>query len=828
MKLAAFPRIALAGVVLAAACYVGARSIGPVPPLGAFLDPAKGVWAVAVNAELPEHANAGVSALTDSVLVIYDHRRVPHIFAATEEDGARGLGYVVARDRLFQLELQSRATEGTLSEVAGSEALSYDRSQRALGLAWSAEQHFATLDSTSETFRLMAAYAEGVNAWIDQLGPADIPLEYRLLGAHPRPWRPVYTLYLMRQMGQMLAYSRQEEARERVAQAVGEAAMRALFPQHSAIQEPIVPGDRGPYPRFDPMTIPPPTLESSPNIALHRLPSPVVRLSGADAEAPALASNNFAVASSRSATGNAILAGDPHLELTLPSIWYEAHVVVAGSNYDTYGVTFAGNPTIIIGFNRNVAWTFTNTGADVTDYYEEQLDDLERPSRYLLDGQWQPLVVRIEVFHGPGGEPLATDTIYHTHRGPIREWHDGRHVSMRWTTLDTTNTAASVVNVTRATTATEWLEAMEEHGAAPQNGLVADRDGRIGIVSAGLYPVRSGSGVGTNVWDGTSSANDWQGYWEPDQRPQAIDPAQGFLASANQEPVDPRASDRYLGANWWTPWRALRINELLRENDAVTPEDMQRYQLDPGSPRADLFVRAFIEATDRLVSAGRSDADIDVATALLANWDRRYTRENGGAVLFELAMNELTARLWDEFGDVRPRPSETALWQLLQDPQNIWWDDRETTDRVEDRDEILGASLQAALHDARERYGSPGSEEWRWERRRHANIYHLLRLRSLSALGISMQGGTSTINPSSGSGVRGASWRMVVELGAEISAQSIYPGGQSGNPLSRYYDDRIAKWQYGELDPVSFPRTPEDLDHELTTAILVLRPAGPQ
>jgi len=629
----------------------------------------------------------------------------------------------------------------------------------------------------------------------------------------------VYTLYLMRQMGYTLAYNRQEEWRERVAAAVGDDVLEALFPIHSAIQEPIVPGE-GEYPRFDQATIP--------VIARHRPPSPSIPLSGFEGRTPPPASNNFAVASSRSATGNAILAGDPHLELTQPSIWYEAHVVVPSSNYDTYGVAFAGSPTIIIGFNRNVAWSFTNTGADVADYYEETLDDPEHPTRYLLDGEWRPLEVRIEVFRGPGGEPLATDTIYHTHRGPIREWHDGRHISMRWTMLDSTNTGAAIVQGTRATTVAEWLEAMEAHGAAPQNGLVAGREGSIAIVSAGLYPLRPGNGLGTRVWDGTTSTSDWLGFWEPDERPQAVDPSRGFLSSANQEPVDPRADDRYLGANWWTPWRAMRINELLRANDAVTPADLQHYQLDPGSPRADLFVPAFIEAADRLVNAGRSDADIDAAAALLAKWDRRYTRENTGAVLFELAVSELVSRLWDEFGDVRPRPSDTALWQLLQDPQNAWWDDTATTDRVEDRDEILGASLRAALDEARDRYGPPDSDEWRWERRRHTNIYHLLRLRSLSALGISMQGGTSTLNPSSGSGVWGASWRMVVELGPEITGQSIYPGGQSGNPVSRYYDDRITKWQHGELDTVLFPRAPEDLDRETATAVLVLRPARAQ
>ncbi|MGD8727368.1 MAG: penicillin acylase family protein, partial [Gemmatimonadales bacterium] len=715
MKLATVARVAPAAALLAGGVIAGARSIGPLPPLGRFLDPVNGVWAVAANAELPKEAEREVVGLSDSVLVIYDHRRVPHIFATTEEDGARALGYVVARDRLFQLELQSRATEGTISEITGSQALPYDRSQRRLGLAWSAKRHLAGLDSTSETLRLAAAYAEGVNAWIDQLRVSDVPLEYRLLDAHPRPWKPVYTLYLMRQMGQVLAHSRQEESRERIARLVGEEAMRALFPLHSAIQEPIVPRGSGARPRFERRPIPPPHLASAEPSAVSVNPADV---------GPVPASNSFAVAASNSASGNAILAGDPHLELTLPSVWYEAHVVVPSSGYDTYGVAFPGSPTIIIGFNRHAAWTFTNTNADVTDYYEELLDDPERPARYLLDGSWQPLEMRVETFRGPKGEPLATDTIYHTHRGPLLEWHDGRHVSMRWTMLDTTNAGAAIVAGTRATTVTSWLSVMERHGAAPQTGLVADCEGNIGIVSAGLYPVRPRDGVGTELWDGTTSRSDWLGYVDPERWPRAVNPEQGYLASANQEPVDPQTDGSfYLGANWWPPWRALRINELLRANRTVTPSDLERYQLDPGSPRADVFVQAFLEAADHLADSGHTTTDIELGAALLGGWDRRYTRENVKAVLFELAMAELKSRLWDEFGGMRPWPSETALWQLLQAPENLWWDDRATAQRVEGRDDVVGASLGAALVRARDQYGAPGGTEWRWERRRHANIY---------------------------------------------------------------------------------------------------------
>ena len=827
MKLAALPRLALAATVLSGGIFAGARSVGPVPALGAFLDPVTGVWAVAVHAELPAEAVEEIPGLTDSIVVRYDHRRVPHIFASSQEDAARGLGYVVARDRLFQLELQSRVTEGTISELVGRQGLSFDRSQRALGLAWSAEHQWSTLDSLSETFRLASAYAEGVNAWIEQLQPDEIPLEYRLFDARPRLWKPVYTLYLMRQMGYMLAYTRQEQWREHVADAVGDDALEALFPLHSAIQEPIVPVEGAEYPRFDVRRIPPPAVKDEWRRAVTSEDESTDHSSllvDTRPYSPPLASNNWAVSPSRSATGHAILAGDPHLELTLPSIWYEAHVVVANNAYDAYGVTFAGSPTIIIGFNRYVAWSFTNTGADVADYYEETLDDPKNPTRYLLDGEWHPLASRIEEVRGRHGELLATDTVHRTHRGPLQDWDEGRRVSMRWTTLESTNTGEAISRATRATSVHEWLEAMKGHGAAPQNGLVADRDGSIAIVSAGLYPVRPDDGRGLHVWDGSSSASDWLGFWPSEERPQVLNPPRGFLSSANQEPFDPQANDGYLGADWFPPWRAMHINRLLRENEAVTAEDMQRYQLDPGSARADLFLPALVEAAERLIAVGAADDDLLEARQLLEQWGRLYTRDDTHAVLFESAMSELRRRVWDELGDSLPWPSETALWQLLQDPANPWWDDRATQDHVEDRDEIVGASLRTALEEVQRRYGEPESEEWRWERRRHANIYHLLRLRSLSAVELPVQGGPSTLSPSSGSGVWGASWRMVVELGPEIRARSIYPGGQSGNPLSRYYDDRIARWQEGDLEAVMFPRAPEELDPGMTTATLVLRP----
>src|SRR5689334_2016870 len=238
-----------AAVLLAVLVILGARRIGPAPALGGFLDPAHGVWALARNAELPNDKSDVLASLSSSVEVRYDRRGVPHIFATREEDAYRALGYVVARDRLFQLWIQAIAASGRLTEIAGARALPLDREMRRLGLTWSAERKMAQVDSS--TARLAGAYADGVNAYIEHMSRDELPLEFRLLGMTSVPkWEPINSLLLFNRMGWTLAYIAPELERAVTAARVGNAAAASLFPENSPIQEPIVPnGRRGP--RFD-------------------------------------------------------------------------------------------------------------------------------------------------------------------------------------------------------------------------------------------------------------------------------------------------------------------------------------------------------------------------------------------------------------------------------------------------------------------------------------------------------------------------------------------------------------------------------------------------
>ncbi len=815
-----------AGLLLAATTFASARPVGPVPALGPFLDPANGVWGAVRTADLPTDATAAVPGLDRETRIVYDDRGVPHIFANSIRDAYRALGFVVARDRLFQLELSARAGGGTLTELVGARALETDRDTRASGMPASAQERLTRLDTTSSAWMLAAAYVDGVNAHIATLQPRDYPIEYKLLGRSPRRMSMVDILHLLNRMGATLATSSDELTHLEASARVGRAAADALFPVHAPIVEPIQPNGLRAA-RFDPVAIPAPGVPDPGAVAMVHV-TPGLALSKLTAYAPsrsddAVGSNNWAVGPSRSASRHALLAGDPHLELTLPSIWYEAHLVVRDT-LDVYGVTIPGAPGIIIGFTKAVAWTFTNTGADVMDYYAEQVDSPDAPTQYRLDGDWRALTLRVESYRDPFDRVLGVDTLRFTHRGPMRRV-GGQWISVRWTVLESMRVLEGFDAASRASSADAMLDAMAALYDAPaQNMLAADTAGTIGIRSTGRYPLRPTDGRGDVLRDGSFSANDWIGYWPAKDYPQAIRPSQGFLVSANQEPIDPHVQPRYFGANWERPWRAMQINTLLRADASVTPDAMRRMQSDPGSARADLFVPVLL----RVARTSVGNATTTRAGELLAEWDRRYTRDNRRAVLFEEIMRQLSLRLWDELrtdSSSSPTPSDMMTAMLLRDSTSAWWDDHATS-VVESRDALLQSVMSSALDSLIARRGDPADDRWRWDRVRFANIYHLLRLAPFSRREIPVPGGSATVWPSTGDGRHGPSWRMVVELSTPRRAWATYPGGQSGNPLSSRYDDRLASWRAGTLDTLRLPSAIDQLSAAQQRARLTLTPAG--
>jgi penicillin amidase len=292
--------------------------------------------------------------------------------------------------------------------------------------------------------------------------------------------------------------------------------------------------------------------------------------------------------------------------------------------------------------------------------------------------------------------------------------------------------------------------------------------------------------------------------------------------------MDPRASGIWFGGDY-DPWRALRINALLRADSSVTVDDMRRFQTDPGSARADFYVPYFLNAALRVAQrdTGPNRALLAEAGRVLNRWDRRYTAANTGAVLFEAALRQASVETWDELagesGTRRVTPSSAVFARLMHDSASVWWDDRGTP-QVEDRDAILASSLVSAYLATRQRYGAEAGGGWRWSNVHKVNIPHLLRLPALSAVNLSAEGGPGTLSPIAIGGANGPSWRMVVELGPTVHAWTTYPGGQSGNPASPRYRDRIPEWLAGALEAVHVPARASELSAAQRSGTLTLRP----
>jgi penicillin G amidase len=825
----------LVGIVSSAAvlggtlfvCAKGVSSAG-VPPIGALLDPVTGAAAAVRNGDLPSEERPNVGGLTGDVNVLFDVRGVPHIYASNTRDAYRALGYAVARDRLFQMELTYRAASGTLTELAGARALPLDKEARGLGLAWAAEKKWAERDTASEGTKAMEAFADGVNAYRATMTAATTPVEYKLLGASPiAKWEPKYGAYLLMRMALTLAYDPEDLRRTRAAALVGRDAANILFPRNSPIQEPIQPVDGRTSPREQWSVIPAPgapdTSLLAPAKAASVLEHTALAMPSADQTGDALGSNNWAVAPTRTASGGALLAGDPHLDLSLPSIWYEAHLVVKDS-LDVYGVTFPGAPTVIIGFNQNVAWTFTNTGGDVADYYLEEVDNRNAPTQYRLDGAWQKLTSRVETYRSASGATVAIDTVFYSHRGPmIRE--NGQFLSFKWTAHDVSDEISAFTAATRAASVQAWQNAMLPYKAPTQNMLVADRNGTIAIRAYGEYPARPNGDEGSYVKDGRTRASDWTGLLPVADMPQTTNPSQGYIVSANQQPFDPAAVNRYIGGNWPDPWRALRLNELLRSDEKMTPDRMRQIQTDPLNVRARMLAPFFVHAMVSKPNTAQTRA-----VSLLRDWDYKYSLDSRASVLFEAAMKRLVRATWDELipaGGSAPvaTPSTVVLLQLLRDSTNAWWDDRRTANARETRDDIVGAALTSA-YDSLVTVLGPVGPAWEWSKTGGINVHHLVNLAGFARDHLPVTSGYGTVAPASGAtGSHGASWRMVVELTKNgRTAWSIYPGGQSGNPASQRYDDRLEKWRTGQLDSLIVPTTLASFPKERILSTLELRP----
>jgi penicillin amidase len=711
--------------------------------------------------------------LQEEVSVIIDDWGVPHIFAQNEKDLYFASGYMQAQERMWQMELTRRAGFGRLSEIFGKMALERDKFMRNMGFEEAALNDFENLSPKMR--ELIASYCNGINAWMDSR-KLNWPIEFLVLRFRPEPWTPLDSLVVKEIMALMLCPDYKSEAvRGKLAESLG--AEKALQILEEGIPSP--PSESAMVSWQDMLAVP-----------------------------PFQGSNNWVVSGNRSESGKPLLANDPHLQITLPPIWYEMHVNCPGLN--AVGVTLPGVPFIIIGHNPSVAWGITNSAADVQDLYMEKLDS--SGNMYLDRGEWKPLFKKKQEIKIKGRRKPEEIEIRWTERGPIITpivIESQTPLSLSWTIYEGGRTMEAFYLLNKARNWQEFSEALALFDVPSQNFVYADTEGNIGYYLSGKIPIRAAQAA-VFPFPGWKEEGQWQGFIDEDKKPNLFNPEEGYIVTANNKIV-PDGFPYYVSFDWDIPFRADRVRELLLQKEKHSIESFKIMQNDVYTKEGEAFLPVFKDVEETDDNAGE-------ALRLLKDWDLRMSSGKEPA-LFEAFINIFHAEVFkdelgENFGDFDPsfRRKKAGILRLLSDPHSSWYDNTETP-QVENREDIVRISLEQAHDKLEKKYGPP--DDWDWMRFHSIRFRHSLGevplFRFLNRGPYPLDGHAYTIRasfPAFGTS-SGSSYRQIIDLSDFKNSICVLTSGQSGCFLSRFYDDQIPLWLEGQYHPMLF--FPDDI-----------------
>lgn len=840
----AISTIVTAGLVIALN-----TQIGKIPPMGKFLSPQHGFWQNAEAADCDYSADLKFPELKGKANVYFDERLIPHIFAENDEDLYFLQGYIHAKFRLFQMDLQTKAAEGRASEIAGSRAINYDKEQRRLGMRFAAENALKEMERDPVSHAMFSAYTKGVNAYIHSLKESQVPVEYKLLGFEPEEWTNLRTALLLKMMAKQLSSGTERDIAYTNAKKIFSLEdFNALYPQANDSLLPIVP--KGTV--FDPASIVAVKPASADSLYFGKKDSvSVTELSRPDNNN---GSNNWVVAGTRTQSGSPILCNDPHLELSLPSIWFEMQLSTPTVN--TYGATLPGAPFIIIGFNDSIAWGVTNAQRDVKDYYEIKFKDASK-KEYRYSNLWQPTQQRIEKIKVKGGATVY-DTVAYTVFGPVmydrsfpKDSLNNKALAVRWVAHDESNEGFTFYKLNRAKNYDDYLDAISTFSCPGQNFVFASKTGDIAIWQQGKFPARW-QGQGLYVMPGENADYSWQGFIPQYQNPHVKNPERGFLESANQRPAD-TAYPYFIPGTYIIP-RSVAIEHFLSNMYNVTPGDMMKLQNNYFSTLAEDGRPVLL----KYVNENGLNADAKKYLGIVKNWDLETGPASKGQTIYQCWWDSLEALIWnDELyrtasviaydpataklmmkdsgsvkvldtinkGDrtylVSPLPEEqTTLELLLKDSTSLKFIDNINTPKVETLTELITDALNKASGELAK---DEKDGKLEWAKFKDPTIYHLLKdaLPAFARKGLNMGGNGNIINAMTHS--HGPSWRMIVQLSATTEAWGVYPAGQNGNPGSKYYDNFVDTWVKGDYYKLWMMKASEAYDARVKWTIRASR-----
>ncbi|MHA4894717.1 penicillin acylase family protein [Pedobacter sp. PWIIR3] len=773
---------------------------GDTPPLLKFLNPFTGFWQNAESTTVKASKNIVLKDALQDVDVAFDDRMIPHVFAKNDHDVYYAQGYVTAMHRLWQMDFQTRYAAGRLCEVVGKKAIEVDRYQRRMGMVYGAEKSLEGMMADPQSKEMILAYTAGINAYIHSLSAAQLPLEYKLLDFKPEDWTPIKCALLLKQMSAVLAMGSDEFYMTNIRKKFGTDVIKDLFPDYPFKEDPIIPS--GTKWDFTPLPIPEaPTLtdnDVASNVRTKELEE-------------GIGSNNWAISGKKTASGCPILANDPHLDLTLPSIWYQIQLNAPGVN--AYGVSLPGAPGIIVGFNKDIAWGVTNVAADILDFYKIKFKDSSHSS-YWYNNKWNNTKVRYEKIEVRGGK-TETDTVFYTHHGPVvylerpKNYSRSNNVptgsALRWIAHDRSNELKTFYLLNRGKNYADYRKALTFFTAPAQNFVFASNENDIAITANGKFPLKW-KDQGKFVLDGSDPKNDWQGWIPSSQNPTVKNPPRDFVSSANQSSTD-QTYPYYI--NWeFAPYeRAKRINDRLTVMKNATADSIRLMQSDSYSIFAQNAVSAMVSKVDNATLNATQKEALNKVT----EWDKFYAPNAIAASVFDLWAKRLQYDIWDdEFSvdDVPMKyPSRDRTLQLILNEPNSRWIDNTKTPQKETLNDLVNESFKWSCDSLERKYGPIGTL-WEWANVKHTNVPHLAKVPGFGSKTLMIGGGKMSINALSET--NGPSWRMVVELGKTPKGHGVFPGGQSGNPGSKFYDNMIDTWANGQLYDLYYMQTPSD------------------
>lgn len=791
-------------------------------------------WWVAHQVLPVTEGTRAMPGLQGEVRIARDGHGIPTITAASVPDALFGLGVVHVQDRLWQMETHRRIGAGRLAEAFGAPAVDTDRFLRILGLRRVAEQQWA--QASGSTRQALLAYTAGVNAAIQQLRAR--PPEFMLLGLQPEPWTPVDSLSWTLVMALDLGGNWQSEAlRLRLAMRLPKARIDQLMPPY--------PGDAVPqtldYAAFYRSL----KLDARQQAGLDQRLRRLLAVAP-EAEIDGLGSNSWVLAGARSTTGHPLLANDPHLRLSAPALWYFVRLKAPG--LDVAGASMPGLPAVVVGQNDAIAWGFTNTGPDVQDTYLERLQPGDR-SRYQTPEGWAPFDSHDELIKVRGGADVPI-TVRRTRHGPVISDAAAAGVAdealgdkatpayalaLRWTALDGDgDPVGTALAMMQARSVDEFVQAASSWVAPVQNMAVADRDGHIALTSPGRVPLRRADNdlQGVAPMPGWDARYDWQGYLPVAELPLVRDPAEGYIANANQK-ITPPGYPHLISHEWALPYRFQRITQMIAARPTHSLDDLALMHADVKSLAASRLL-------PRLLAVQSSHPLAAAALQQLAGFDGTMAADQAAPLIFWSWQRHLALRvLQDEMGEeiynrlLTRRGYFDALEGVLA-RDDAWWCDDKRTAEVETCAAQVSAAFNEALDELRGLQGDQPAA-WQWGRAHQARSEHrpfsrVAYLARWFEQRLPVGGDTYTVNVSrvglsadASTGEfyldeHGPSLRALYDLADRSQSRVIHSTGQSGIPWSPLYRSFSRPWQQVQYVPLFPPE--QALDQ-----VLVLRPA---